>query len=123
MLKSLFLAGFGGFIGTCIRFLVNKLFPNYFSGAFPWPTFIVNILGCFIFGIILGWLNKTGNIESKIYPLLITGFCGGLTTFSTFSNELFTLSFQREWIIFGLYLFLSIFFGILLAWLGKLLMQ
>lgn len=118
MFKLMLLAGAGGFIGTCCRFLTNKLYLTYFKTTLPLATFTVNILGCLILGLILGLLNKSGLISPKINAFLIVGFCGGFTTFSTFSYETLSLGMNGELLTSMLYAGASIIIGIIAVWAG-----
>lgn len=118
MFKLMLLAGFGGFIGTCCRFLTNRLYLTYFKTTLPLATFTVNILGCFILGLILGLMNKAGIVNPKINAFLIVGFCGGYTTFSTFSYESFSMGVSGQAITSLLYIASSIIFGLLAVWFG-----
>lgn len=113
------IAGAGGFVGTCGRFLINKWSAGIFHGPFPWGTFLVNIIGCFIFGLFFGLFEKTNMISQEENVLLITGFCGGFTTFSTFSNDMLELINKGDWITFFLYLTLSLLIGVLFVWTGR----
>lgn len=81
-LKLLLLVGCGGFFGAVLRYVI----ANFFSYGFPLATFIVNILG----GFLVGYLTKMG-LSLELRALLIAGFLGGLTTFSTFTIENITL--------------------------------
>lgn len=112
------LAGFGGFFGTCCRYLTNRLYLTYFNTSLPAATFTANILGCFIVGLITGLLNKAGIVSPKLSAFLIVGFCGGFTTFSTFSYETFTLGMNGEFLISLLYIAASIIIGLIAVWLG-----
>ena len=86
MFKAMIIAGCGGFIGTCLRFLTGKLAQHLCHTPFPWGTFTVNIVGSFIIGILFGMAEKTHLISPSMNVLLITGFCGGFTTFSSFAD-------------------------------------
>ncbi|MBO5780490.1 MAG: fluoride efflux transporter CrcB [Muribaculaceae bacterium] len=119
MFKSMLIVGLGGFIGSCGRFLVGKWACQLYHGPFPLGTFLVNIVGCFILGILFGLLERTNLLSSNECLFLITGFCGGFTTFSTFSNETWVMIQKGEWITFALYLTLSIICGILCVWAGR----
>ncbi len=117
------IAGLGGFIGTCLRFLTGKFAHFVTSSPFPWGTFAVNIIGAFIIGIFFGLAEKTHLISPSMNVFLITGFCGGFTTFSSFSEDIFLLIQQKHWAYFGLYVGLSLLLGVLLVWLGRSLVK
>lgn len=87
MFKAMIIAGLGGFIGTCLRFLTGKLAHVITVSAFPWGTFAVNIIGSFVIGIFFGLAEKTHVISPSMNVFLITGFCGGFTTFSSFADD------------------------------------
>lgn len=118
MFKLMLLAGIGGFFGTCCRYLTNRLYLTYFKTTLPLATFTVNILGCLILGIIIGLMNKAGIVSPKINAFLVVGFCGGFTTFSTFSYETFTLGTSGEMLMSLLYVGASIVVGLIAVWLG-----
>ena len=117
------IAGFGGFIGTCLRFLTGKLAHVITVSAFPWGTFAVNIIGSFVIGIFFGLAEKTHVISPSMNVFLITGFCGGFTTFSSFADDMYLLLQQKHWLYFGLYVGLSFILGLILVWLGRSLIK
>lgn len=119
MLKDMLIAGLGGFAGTCCRFLVNKLCGALWVIPFPVATMTVNVLGCLAFGIFSGFFEKQGLLSSVQAVLLITGFCGGFTTFSTFAGDICILGDKGQWGVSALYLALSIILGIAMVWLGR----
>lgn len=82
--------GLGGMIGSILRYSFTLLFKLFDLTNFPWATLTVNAIGCFIAGMGLGFLNERG-INNNLYLLLVTGFCGGFTTFSAFGIETVTL--------------------------------
>lgn len=123
MFKAMLIAGLGGFFGTCGRYLVGKLAHHLFSSPFPYSTFAVNIIGCFIIGLFFGMVEKTHLISSNMNIFLITGFCGGFTTFSSFSDDMYLLIQNKHWGYFTLYLGLSIILGIILVWVGRSLIK
>ena len=118
MFKLMLMAGAGGFVGTCCRFLINRLFAQFREIPFPLATFIINILGCLAFGILSGWIQKTGILTPKLNALLIVGFCGGFTTFSTFSYETLSLGMNGEVFVSFIYIALSVIIGLFATWLG-----
>lgn len=123
MIKAMLIAGCGGFFGTCGRYLVGKLSSTIFHGAFPWGTFLVNVIGCFLIGIFFGVLEKTDVMSSRDSLLLITGFCGGFTTFSTFADDIWSLGSKGDWMTSIIYLLASIICGVLLVWGGRALVK
>lgn len=117
------IAGMGGFIGTCLRFLTGKLCHAICVSAFPWGTFSVNVIGSFLIGILFGLAEKGNLISSSMNLFLITGFCGGFTTFSSMADDMYLLLQQRHWGYFGLYVSLSFALGLVLVWLGRSLVK
>ena len=113
------IAGAGGFAGTCGRFLINRWSASLLPGAFPLGTFLVNLIGCFLFGLIFGLLERANLLTSSQNALLLTGFCGGFTTFSAFANDMLQLGDKGEWGSFALYLAGSVAGGLLLVWAGR----
>ena len=118
MIKAMLIAGCGGFIGTCLRFLTGKLCAHLSHGAFPWGTFVVNVVGSFIIGLLFGLAEEKGLLSSQMSLLLITGFCGGFTTFSTFANESLLMLQEGNIVAFASYVAVSIILGIALVALG-----
>lgn len=119
MFKEILIAGCGGFVGTAGRYLVGKWSSGIWHGAFPMGTFLVNIIGCFIIGLFFGLLENAKVMTPQENVLLITGFCGGFTTFSSFADDMWVLGQQGQWVTFGVYLGLSVVLGILCVWAGR----
>lgn len=114
------IAGTGGFLGTCARFLVNNLVVRIWKEPFPLATFLVNIIGCLIFGIIFGLLQRSQIINPRLNAFLIVGFCGGFTTFSTFSAETVRLLGDSQSLTAFLYVGVSVICGLIAVWFGML---
>ena len=87
MLKQILFVGLGGGAGSIVRYLISVSTNKYFDFKFPIHTITVNILGSLLIGLTLGYLQKTGNVESSLKYLIAIGFCGGFTTFSSFAFE------------------------------------
>jgi CrcB protein len=119
MLKSILIIGLGGFIGTVARFLISRYFQMTVSSVFPWSTFIINIVGCLLIGLIYGISEKGDVLSPDIRLFLTVGICGGFTTFSTFSNDSFMLIRDQEWLRFALYTSLSVFVGLMAVFVGR----
>ncbi len=118
------LAGVGGFLGTCLRYWIGRLYQWAApSATFPWGTFTVNILGSLLIGILYGVVERHAPQNPVISALLITGFCGGLTTFSSLSNDLYRLLDGEQAWLFILYASLSFSLGLTMVWLGRLLVK
>jgi fluoride exporter len=82
----------GGGVGSMVRFAVSLFLTNRFGTGFPYGTLSVNICGSFMLGIIIALCGERVNVLSEEWRfLLAVGFCGGFTTFSTLSLELFTM--------------------------------
>ncbi|MBR5939753.1 MAG: fluoride efflux transporter CrcB [Neisseriaceae bacterium] len=117
MLKELLLVGSGSFIGGVLRYLLSLLIK--FDGThFPYATFLVNIMGCFIIGIIYSISLKNNILSQNTILFLTVGLCGGLTTFSTFSKESLQLVQNGFMGLSILYIILSVILGIIAAFLG-----
>ena len=119
MIKAMLIAGLGGFMGTCLRYLTGRLCHLWELGGFPLGTFVVNIVGSFIIGALLGLAERNNFITPTMNVLLVTGFCGGFTTFSSFADDMYLLLQQRHWIVFLLYATLTFALGLLMVLLGR----
>lgn len=118
-----FLVGMGGFFGSICRYLIYVGTLKWSIQPFPIGTFLVNIIGCFLIGIIYGLAEKGDVLNSQWRLLLGTGFCGGFTTFSTFAYENLNLASSKEWGIVLTYTSLSVLAGFALAWAGRYLIH
>ena len=118
MLKAIILVGIGGGTGSILRYLTSYLVVRYFDKPFPLPTFIVNMLGCFAMGLLIGIIGRHLPIESDLRNLLLVGFCGGYTTFSAFAYENTSLLQSHHYLTLISYIALSVILGMALLWLG-----
>lgn len=116
-MKSILVIWLGGGLGSVLRYLMQIGISRLFTVSFPAGTFIVNITGCFIIGVLYGIANRYSWLTIEWRLFLITGMCGGYTTFSSFSYEGITLFRQENYLYFFLYTILSVVIG-LLATLG-----
>jgi fluoride exporter len=107
----------GGAIGSPARYLTDRYVQSRHGGPFPLGTLVVNLVGCLILGVIAGGVAKSG-WPADTKSLLGTGFCGGLTTFSTFSVETVELVSKKLTATAALYVLVSVALGIALAALG-----
>lgn len=118
MIKNFLLIGFGGGLGSIARYLCQKWFGESYAHPFPWGTFVVNIVGCFLIGIIYAAAEKTIFFTPQIRLLLITGLCGGFTTFSAFAFENMSLLRSGDVFYFLLYSIGSVALGIAAVFAG-----
>ena len=116
-MKSFLLVFLGGGLGSALRYLVASVM-NQYSKVLPFGTFTVNMLGCLLIGLILGYAQKENTLTSNQTLLLATGFCGGFTTFSAFANENLELIKNGEIFNFSIYTITSILVGVLAVLIG-----
>jgi fluoride exporter len=121
--SNILLVGLGGGIGSILRYLSQKWVNESYEHNFPLATFLVNVFGCLLIGILYA-LGEKGNILSpQSRLLLVTGFCGGFTTFSTFAFENMNLLRVGDNFSFLLYAVGSVVFGIAAVYIGSLLIK
>lgn len=116
--KNIFLVALGGSIGAVARFLSFKLITNLFPPPFPWGTFIINITGCFLIGVFYSLSVKHMYFTPELRLLLMTGLCGGFTTFSAFTLEGMGLLNEQRVLTFLLYFATSVVVGLGATFLG-----
>lgn len=116
-MKQLLLVMLGGGIGSGLRFLIGKYLNPLWSG-FYLGTFLVNILGCLIIGLLLGISLKHQTTNPVQSALLATGFCGGFTTFSTFGLEQFLLLREGSYLPLITYTLASLLLGVAAVFAG-----
>jgi len=113
--------GIGGMLGSMLRFFISQWALKFSSGIAPSGTLIVNIIGSFLLGFLIHFFGK---MDRSYYVLLTSGFCGGFTTFSTFSAENVDLLLTNQVGSAFLYMGLSLILGLAAAtggwYLGKM---
>jgi CrcB protein len=112
-MTEILLIGAGAGVGATLRYLTTQTVNNKWKNDFPLATFLINILGSFLLGLLFG----TG-ISDNLYKILGVGVMGGFTTFSTFNFELFNLADNKKLNNFEKYFVMSYAIGFIAAFLG-----
>jgi fluoride exporter len=124
MLAYLWVA-IGGALGSVARYGIGNFILDKFGSVFPWNTLFVNVTGSFIIGILGALTESEGKMSSQsrvlATQLLITGVCGGYTTFSSFSLQTLKLLRDREWFYAGGNILGSVTLCMIVVWLGYML--
>ena len=115
MLKNFLLVGLGGAAGSMLRYAFAVWFKH---SSFPLATFLVNIIGSFIIGLVFAYALRNENFALNWRIFLAAGLCGGFTTFSAFSLESLQLLQQHRIGLFFFYVIGSLLLGLAATWLG-----
>ncbi|MHB8918012.1 MAG: fluoride efflux transporter CrcB [Desulfocucumaceae bacterium] len=118
-LNNVLLVGAGGFLGASARYLLGKYINSFWKGSFPLGTFIINISGSFLLGLMVFHPFWAADLSKEISLGLGVGFLGAFTTFSTFEYETIVLLEKRKTVTAIGYVLLSFILGIAAAWLTK----
>ncbi|HWR33049.1 MAG TPA: fluoride efflux transporter CrcB [Chitinophagaceae bacterium] len=118
MIKNILLVGLGGGIGSIARYLTQRLAYNIYPHHFPWGTFGVNVIGCFLIGLLWGISFKSFDSNEHWKMFLMAGLCGGFTTFSAFTLEGIGLIKEQRLFLFFTYVGASVILGLLATYLG-----
>jgi CrcB protein len=118
-MKSYLLIALFGALGTVARFSVIQITPKIFQTIFPIGTITVNLLGCFLIGLVSGILDtKFISIDENFKNYITIGFLGGFTTFSSFTQDFFNLINNSSYLLAFAYIFVSVFLGLLIFYVG-----
>lgn len=112
MFSNLLLIGLAGGMGTILRYLIQKKLNT----NFPFGTLTVNIIGCLLIGIAWGYFSRHINEQKQL--IILTGFCGGFTTFSSFTAEGVQMMFDQRWLNFIIYTAASVAIGLTATFIG-----
>ncbi|MFH2091680.1 MAG: fluoride efflux transporter CrcB [Pseudomonadota bacterium] len=118
-MTKILLVGMGGFAGSICRYLAGELFQKILAAPFLLhTTLIINVTGCLLIGFLSGLSETRQMFTPEIRVLVVVGFLGGFTTFSTFGYEFFVLAKGGQTLPAMANLFLHITLGIGAVWLG-----
>ena len=118
IIKNILLVGLGGGLGSMARYACQKWVADNYAPHFPWGTFAVNITGCLAIGIFWGLAFKSFAVNESWKLFLMTGLCGGFTTFSAFTLEGIGLIREQRLALFFSYVGASVVLGLLATYIG-----
>jgi CrcB protein len=123
-MEKILIIGAGGFLGSIFRYWVSGFFQKFSNSTqFPYGTLAVNLIGCFIFGILVQLAETQGLFNSETRAFIFIGILGGFTTFSTFSSESVNLLKAGENTSAAINLVAHIVFGLGAVWFGRILVN
>lgn len=113
-MREILLVGIGGFIGSVMRYGVSRaMLPLSAASSIPWGTFTINVAGSLLIGVYLSW--QPSQLGTYFFAI---GICGGFTTFSTFSMEVFSAIRSGDPISAAIYVFISVILTVIAVWGG-----
>lgn len=113
------MVGAGSCFGGMARYIVGRMVQAVWpTAAFPWGTFLVNVAGCFIIGLVFGLIDRGCQLNDHLRLFITVGFCGGFTTFSTFMHENYLLFTGSQHLTVALYAIASVLTGFLMLYLA-----
>lgn len=115
---KLFFIGLAGFIGTLMRYWMSGIVARRYGETFPAGTLLVNLVGCFLVGLLFYILQERFLVNQTVRTVILIGFLGGFTTFSSFGLQTFTLLQDREVGLALLNLGIANAGGVFLVWAG-----
>jgi CrcB protein len=118
MIRQVLLVGLGGGLGSIARFLCQRWAAYIYPNAFPWGTMAVNVLGSLLIGVFWGMSFKSFASNENWKLFLMTGICGGFTTFSAFSLESINLLRENRSMLFFVYIACSVIICLLATYAG-----
>jgi len=112
----------GGALGTAARYWISGLVAQSIGETFPWGTLIINVTGSFVIGFFAALTGPDGRlfVGSTTRQFVMTGICGGYTTFSSFSLQTLNLANNGEWLRSGTYIIASVALCLIAVWVGAL---
>ena len=110
-MREFFIVGVGSFLGGSSRYAVSQAMKMLLGSATPLGTLTVNVVGCFLIGLLSAFSADSRWLSPSLRLILITGFCGGFTTFSTFMNENAAMLRGGDYALFGGYFCASLLLG------------
>jgi CrcB protein len=113
----------GGALGSAARYGINVMSGRYLGDAFPWHTLTVNVLGCFVMGVLVEMMALKLNVGNDLRAFLTTGILGGFTTFSAFSLDFALLAERKSFTLAGTYASASVILSLAAVFAGLYLVR
>ena len=123
IINTSLIIGLGGFIGTIFRFLISSLIEKSFATSFPIGTLLVNLIGCFLIGLVSGYFTQKMGDQTQLFFFLTIGILGGFTTFSAIAIDSQLFIENGEFLKMLFYITAQIIVGITLCLIGYNLMK
>ncbi len=123
MFSNFVIVGIGGAVGSMLRHAIGLVWLKSGAIDFPWPTFLINILGSFLIGLVVAMLAYLQNWSEEVRLFTIVGLLGGFTTFSAFSLETVLLFERGQYFYTSLYIIGSVLLSIAATYLGLFLVR
>lgn len=118
-MRSVLLIGLGGGFGSILRYIIGSLISRAFPVTkFPLGTFLINLAGCLLIGVVVGWIERMDTYNQELRLLLVTGVLGGFTTFSAFGLETLSLLRSGQVVMAVCYSLSSVVLGVVFVFLG-----
>jgi len=119
-MNRILIVGAGGFVGAVMRYGLGALIAGIAGeSSLPYPTLIVNVIGCFLIGLLAYFAEGVAGLTNEMYLLLMVGLLGAFTTYSTFSYEAMSLLMSNRVGFALLHIGLHILAGLTAVWLGR----
>lgn len=109
----------GGAVGAALRYGTGLLCNHWRWTTLPWGTLVVNLVGCFLLGLLMGVGERYTHFNGNVYLMLTVGLCGAFTTFSTFTADTFRLLDNGQWLMAIGYVVVSVVLGFVLFYLAR----
>lgn len=119
-MNKYWMVAIGGLVGSVARFWLGGVISQRMGARFPYGTFVINCTGCFLIGLVMTLIAEKGYANSMWRYLIVIGFLGGYTTFSSFEYETFRAAQDTEGIVALLNVLGSVGIGFLSVWLGAI---
>jgi fluoride exporter len=115
---KIFMIGLAGFVGTVGRFWLSDVMARKIGETFPWGTLAVNLIGCFLAGLLFYPMHERYAVSPNVRSIVLIGFLGGFTTFSSFGLQTFALLKDNQFALATANIAVSNILGLLLVWAG-----